>query len=169
MIRNYILVICFFLITGCAGFEFVYNDDPAIDNIKNKTFFNVVGEEKDVVILYLNKRLGRPENEESKIYLLDITIAKKTKALGIEKNAVASNLEITHVIKYILKDYKTSCDILIQEFLTRSTYNTKSSGYNFGSDLSKESISKKNIETNIINFIDFIVSSDISFDCNDEA
>ena len=61
-----------------------------------------------------------------------------------------------------------NCLILEKKIETITSYNTKSAGYSFGSDLSKEELITKNIKSNIDMFFNDISLSNVKYNCNNE-
>ena len=56
-------------------------------------------------------------------------------------------------ISYDFYNLSKNCKIFYKEVQTKNTYNSKSSGYSFGTDLSKEESENQNIEKNVNEFM----------------
>tara|TARA_B110000438_G_scaffold297848_1_gene344929 strand:- start:2582 stop:3085 length:504 start_codon:yes stop_codon:yes gene_type:complete len=139
------LLFLFLIIFSCSSWEFVYKD--ALPNpLKGKTeiFQNTTN---SFAYQYLKQRLDNSQNSN---YKLIVSFTKKTANLITKKDQTASKIEISYLISYLVKDKKKQCDVYNKKFKTNSYYNSKSSGYSFGTDLSKknteESVVKKNID-----------------------
>ena len=151
---------------GCGGFEFVYNKHPIIKNLENKIAFQVSGDDSSVLVSKLNSKFGL-RGDEGK-YILIADVVRNIKPLVYEKDGTVSKQEVSHNITYTLLDSDEGCTIKNKKVFTYTNYNTASSGYNFSSDLSKKEIIERNIETNVDDYIDFIVSDVISLVCQSE-
>ena len=158
MKKNFLYLIIFlFALHGCASFEFVYNDNIKNNILDKKTAFNISGDD-DTIIKIEIKNLIKESNPNKEDFVLSIKSEKKTKNLVVEDNQVASQVEIIHTIKYELFSVVKACNIDRRKVVTIGEYNIKSSGYDFGSDISKNNIIKDNITKNVneyLNFLDF--------------
>ena len=60
---------------------------------------------------------------------------------------------MSHTINYNLIKSNKKCSILAKKITTTANYNSKSAGYNFGTDISKTETIEGNIVNNINNFL----------------
>ena len=73
----------------------------------------------------------------------------------VKKNQVAEKINYTLEVKYELF-YKTSdCKIFNEKITSKFSFTPKSSGYNFGADISFENLYTESIIKNIESFIGF--------------
>jgi hypothetical protein len=131
--NKYLFLFLFLIIYSCSGWEFVYKDvlpNPLKD--KTEIFQN---ETNSPVYQYIKQKLGNSKNNN---YKLIVSFTKNTSNLVTQKDQTASKIEISYSINYHIKDIKKSCDVYNKDFKTSSYYNSKSSGYSFGTDLSKK-------------------------------
>ena len=159
-------LILFFFLIGCSGYEFVYNNSPVIDNIKNKIFYAVSGDSVTVVKSVLNGKLGISQKDGP--YSLSVESVKTVKALVIDKEASATKSETSYEIKYSLVKKESECSPITKKITTKGIYNSKSSGYSFAVDLSKKEMNNKNIASNVDSFINHIIASKELIDCWNE-
>ena len=83
----------------------------------------------------------------------------------VEKDGTASRFDIKIIINYTLKNTNKSCQILSKEITTTSSYDSKSAGYSFGTDLSENKVLTQNIHSNIDEFLVYVVRSGIDMSC----
>ena len=102
--------------------------------------------------------------------LIQIIYSKKnTVASVIEKDATASKFDIEYKINYYLKNRKENCTIMTESIRTISSYDSKSEGYSFGTDLSEKEVSTINIHSNIDNFINNLSILKNNLSCKNES
>jgi len=164
---------CFILLVtifcySCSDFSFVYNTKNIIsyNQLKNKTSVSVTGDDVEEIHAYVFQKIRDPKDEPT--YNLLISSTKKTKAIIIEKDATASKFSISYDINYTLTSAGNSCVSLTKTISTKTTYNTKSAGYSFGSDLSKLDAAKKILWSNIDQFFVHLNFNSDSLSCNNE-
>tara|TARA_B100001250_G_C19748880_1_gene766711 strand:- start:810 stop:1319 length:510 start_codon:yes stop_codon:yes gene_type:complete len=160
------IVLISFLLWGCSNFEFVYNSGniKIKNSIKEKTIFSISGDDSDIISTYLNNQIGSPKKGGAS-YLITVNSKKSVEGTVIEKDATASKINIEYNILYEFKNIKQNCLIIKKELKTKSTYDSKSAGYSFGSDVSEKETSTKIIKTNIDNFLNDLYLSKISLSC----
>ena len=157
------------LLYSCSNFEFVYEknrENEILKKLKKEMSYNVEGD--DLIIL---KQLIAEEIGISNLmpkFKLDIKSTRSDMNIIKEKDQTASKIEINHQINYHLKSNIENCTIIKKRIDSKTTYDSKSSGYNFGSDLSKKEITKKNIEQNINKFFTTISNTLDDLKCNNE-
>ena len=156
----------FVFIIGCANVEFVYNENRPADKIQNQIQLSVIGNGKPEIVKYFSEKIG--ENEEKGSLVLKVISTKTEKNLVTENDGSTSKSEITHSIQYNLLKKEKSCLISKKTINTRSIYNSKSAGYNFGTDISIAEISKTNIQDNIDEYLNYILAKYDSLKCINE-
>lgn len=160
------IVLISFLFWSCSNFEFVYNSGSVKikNSIKEKTVIAVSGDDSDIISSYLNNQIGSPKKGSAN-YLIIVNSKKSVGGTVIEKDATASKINIEYNIVYEFKNIKQSCLIIKKELKAKSSYDSKSAGYSFGSDVSEQETSKKIIKTNIDNFLNDLYLSEINLNC----
>ena len=158
MKKLYLLFI-FIILNNCGGFEFAYKTNDNIFLLKDTTKVGVSGDSAYDIHVSLKDLIGN--NQDNPKYILTVNSTKTEVADSINKDATASKFIIKYSINYDLYNLIKNCQIFYKEIATTSVYNTKSAGYSFGTNLSKNESSIKNIDNNID---DFIVFSKISSD-----
>ena len=162
-----ISVLFVFLLSGCAGFEFVYNSATYnVSKLNDKTKIEVGGDSSELIGSYLTKKIGSSNSDGD--YSLVVNSTKKVEATVIEKDATASKFSIEYNLSYRLKNNQENCVILEKEIITNSSFDSKSAGYSFGTDLSQKEASIRNFNSNIDKFFDLLNSSYSNLDCNNE-
>ena len=139
----------FFFLFGCANLEFVYEKKDK-NLLKNSTSLILVGDQKDIVYSQLFSLVGR--NIE-KIYILEVDVKEIISKEVIDSDSATSKYNVSHAITYKLTKAKINCSLLEKKITTTNNYNSKSAGYNFGTDVSKTKTIENNIINNIENFL----------------
>jgi len=158
-----LLFVFVFGIYSCTNLKFVHKSYDESNIPKNQIKFTVYGKDRDIIINYLKKNIGDPDNKHK--FLLTINSSKNSKALVIDKDATASKIEVEYVMSYNLINIQENCIISNQTLSTKSSYNTKSSGYSFGTDIAETELSVKNIELNVERFLNTLSQRENGFDC----
>ena len=148
--RIFFLIPLLVLIISCSGFEFVYTID-SFDKIKEKIFFSIRGDNKDIINSYLLNKFGKTGSDP--VYILYIVSSGSIEAVVIESDATASKFMIKHDLKYKLNNISKKCAVLEKNILTENLYDAKSAGYSFGTDLAEKELYTKNLHSNIDQFI----------------
>ena len=164
--KIFLLILLLVLIINCSNLEFVYNSSYN-SKVKEKTLLSISGDNKNIINSYLLNKLGEVKGNPT--HILSIVSKSTIEAVVMETDATASKFMIEHDFKYILKNIGNNCIIVEKSILTTYIYETKSAGYSFGTDLAEKELSKKNIHSNIDQFIDelFINYSDLK--CKNES
>ena len=170
MILRKIISLFFCLIfISCSNFEFVYDYPSSIKNLQNKTLLSIAGDDIDIINSYLLNKL-RPLTEKKEYdYILIIYSKKNITASVIEKDATASKFNIEYKINYYLKNREENCTIISRSIETNSTFDSKSEGYSFGSDLSESQSATMNVQSNIDNFMNDLSILKTDFSCKNET
>jgi len=162
---NLLLISLF--ICSCSNLEFVYKTNDSSLKIKNATNLFVEGNESNEIYSYITSKLGASKNTDYKYKLL-IKSKKNEVAEVIEKDGTASKFSIEYIILYSFVNAKFGCKIFDKEISTKDYYDSKSEGYSFGSDFSKNELSKKLIYINIDQFIELINAKSDLEKCKNE-
>ena len=149
-----LLTITLLFFANCANLEFVYKSNEEINKLIRNTNLNTTGDESDEVYSYMVSLLSSPS--ASPEYILTINSIRKDEAQVILKDATASKFSIEYNILYDLYNMNKKCTVIQEEIITKDSYDSKSAGYSFGTDLSKKETRKKIISKNIDQFISII-------------
>jgi hypothetical protein len=90
-------------------------------------------------------------------------------AAVIKADATASKFMIKHDLKYKLDNINKKCTVFEKDILTKNSYDAKSAGYSFGTDLAEKELSTKNIHSNIDQFINELSTKFDYLECNNES
>jgi len=166
--RIFLLISLLFLITSCSDFQFVYNTSfQTINKISKNTLLSIRGDNRDIINSYLSSRIGEAENMPA--YALSIISDSLIEAVVIETDATASKLMIKHDLKYTFSDVVKSCIIFEKNILTKNLYDAKSAGYSFGTDFAEKELSKKNLHSNIDQFLNELSINYSNLKCKNEG
>ena len=164
--RIFFIIPLLALIINCSGFEFVYNI-ANFDKIKEKTLFSISGDNKDIINSYLSNKFGKVGGDP--VYILSVVSSESIEAVVIESDATASKFMIKHDLKYKLDNINKKCTVFEKDILTKNSYDAKSAGYSFGTDLAEKELSTKNIHSNIDQFINELSTKFDYLECNNES
>jgi hypothetical protein len=148
---------------SCSNYYFVYNNN--FEEFLEKTEIFISGDDYEILrsnFIDNSEKLGDIK------YRLEISSLKETKSAIIENDLTASAIEVKYVMVYRFSDIQKNCMILEKEITNSSTYKSRAEGYAFGSDLSKEEISKQLVENNINTFFQAVKTISDTFECPDE-
>ena len=166
--RIFIITSLFVLIISCSGLDFVYNTSFQISNkINENTLLSISGDNKDIINSYLLNKIG--EAGSNPAYALSIVSSGVIEATVIETDATASKFMIKHDLKYILNNISKNCIAFEKNISTKNLYDAKSAGYSFGTDLAEKELSKKNLHSNIDQFLNELSINDNNLKCNNEG
>ena len=168
MKKYFLFIIIMLFITNCANLDFVYESNKQIFiELKNNTSLIIIGDEADEVNAYIVSFLESTNNKNPN-YQLSINSKITEEAQVIGKDAIASKFSIEYHIGYSLYNINKKCKIIEAEIVTKDSYDSKSAGYSFGTDLSEKETRKKIISKNIDQFIAFVNRYDDLTSCNGE-
>ena len=154
-------------IVGCSDLRFVYDDShKKLNDLFEKTLVSISGDDSETIRIYIQSKVGAVLNRAT--YQLIVSSKKEITAAVLDKDATASKIQIKNTTHYSLINIKKSCVILNKEIETIASYNTKSEGYSFGSDLSESELLEKNLYSNIDIFFNNVILSNINFNCKNE-
>ena len=163
MKKNFFSIVVFVFLLGCSGFEFVYKDAVDVSKLKEKTSISVGGDNPEIVYAHIINKIGRKDTDYN--FELLVTSEKIVGAKVVKKEGTASKFDIKLIINYILINTSNNCQILSKEITTTSSYDSKSAGYSFGTDLSENKVLTQNIHSNIDEFLVYVVRSGIDMAC----
>ena len=163
MKKNFFYILAFVFLSSCTGFEFVYKDAVDVSRLKEKTSISVNGDNSEIVYAYIINKIGHKNLDYS--FELLVTSKKIVEASVVKKDGTASKFDIEIIINYALINTNNSCQILSKEIKTTSSYDSKSAGYSFGTDLSENKVLTQNIHLNIDEFLVYVVRSGIDMSC----
>ena len=166
MIKKIFLFFFLLILISCSNYKFVYDNVNNFNKIKGKTYLNISGEDAEIIHAYLIKQIKN--SKQDYLYKLNVISSKSIEAKVIEEDATASKFSIKYEMNYILIDKNNNCVILDKEILSYSSYDSKSAGYSFGSDLSKKESSSENIYSNINEFLNYIDTFNKNLECKNE-
>ena len=162
LIKKIFLILLTSVLVSCSDFIFVYDNNKAEVPIKNKTSMDVSGDGANIISLYLNKTIKKTDAPN---YRLKIFSEQKEFDLVTKDNQVATVINLQYKINYTLESALKKCLIINKSILTESSYDKKSSGYNFGSDLSRLNLAEELIEENIEKFFDHLRNNQQDLGC----
>ena len=85
-----------------------------------------------------------------------LSSVKTETAAVISKDATATKFNVQYLINYDLYNLYKNCSVFQKEITTVNSYNVKSDGYSFGTDLSQKETSQQIIRRNINEFIFYL-------------
>ena len=157
------LFILFFLF-GCSNLEFVYEKNDS-NFLKNSTSLNITGDQKNIIYSQLIKLIGQ---DVERIYILEADVRETISKEIIDSDSATSKYNVSHTIRYKLIKTNKNCSILEKKITTTTNYNSKSAGYNFGTDISKTETIGNNLRNNIENFLKVASTLSKSEICDNE-
>tara|TARA_Y100000590_G_C15170565_1_gene807186 strand:- start:39 stop:542 length:504 start_codon:yes stop_codon:yes gene_type:complete len=158
MIKNKLLFFfVLFFSFGCSDLQFVYNTADDVKIFNGKTKISARGEDIDVISNYLIKKFNNVSGDP--VYLVSVFSKKNVRTLVVDKDKTASKYEIGHEVNYDVENLENSCLIMRKTISTKTTYDSKSAGYSFGTDISAKEESINNLESNLNQFMSSLLSS----------
>ena len=109
-----------------------------------------------IVDNFFKKKVARKLEKDFPKYKLLVNSLKTETAQAINKDATATKFSIQYLINYNLYNLYKNCKVFNKEITTTSTYNVRSEGYSFGTDLSQKESSIQAINKNIDEFIFYL-------------
>lgn len=161
------LVLFFVLLTsGCANYSFVYDTKTNKNILDNLVSVEISGDDSSTIKQNLTKKINI--NNDSNTHILLISSKRKNQNLVVKENQTASKIEITYEIEYSLKSQSSQCLVLNKKIITSSSYNSRSAGLSFGSDLSKQKILEDTIKQNLKVFLEYVQVEHPEIECKNE-
>ena len=149
--NKFVCIFLSLLILSCDKLEFVYGDKERFSNpLYEKVIVTLQGKDLPYVKSYVSLLFGNKNNAE---YALSININEKQTKRSVETNQVISNLSYELEFVYSLKSNILNCVIYNKEKQTAFDIIPKSSGYNYGTDISLEKKYELAIKENLNEFI----------------
>ncbi len=155
MKKNLFLLGLLLILSSCEGLEFVYKTNIDAFFIKNNAEIVVEGDSASQIHAGLRSAIGTNKDDFPK-YKIFASSIKTEIAEVIKKDATASKFNIKYLISYDIYNLYKGCRLYLKEISTVSSYNVKSAGYSFGTDLSEKESITNNIDKNISKFIYFL-------------
>ena len=158
---RYVLVfVVFCILQSCSNIEFVYNDKKNLANpLYEKTKISTGGLELAFLKSYLPMFFGNTKNGK---YSLSIIIEEEKTRRSVETNQAVSDLRYELKFYYELKKIDESCLVFKKKILSSFSINPKSSGFNYGTDVSLEKKYELAITENLNEFVSTISDKDIN-------
>ena len=145
-----IIALLLFL-TNCTELEFVYKKNDS-NILEKNTALVIIGDDRDAVYDVMLGYISVPNNPKYKIV---IDSSRTDTATVIDTDATASKFSIKYSLLYDLYNLEKQCTVVNKKIVTESSYDAKSAGYSFGTDLSKQETALRSLEKNIsIFFVD---------------
>jgi len=154
----------FIFLFGCSNLEFVYEKNNT-DLLNNSTSIILVGDQKNVVYSQLVELIGQAVE---KTYILRIDVKETITKEIVGSDSATSKYNVSHTIGYKLIRANKKCSLLEKKITTTANYDSKSAGYNFGTDISKTRTIENNILDNIESFLKTVSSLSNTESCNNE-
>ena len=152
---RYVLVfVVFCVLQSCSNVEFVYNDKKNLANpLYEKTKISTGGLELAFLKSYLPMFFGNTKNGK---YSLSIIIEEEKTRRSVETNQAVSDLRYELKFYYELKKIEENCLVFKKKILSSFSINPKSSGFNYGTDVSLEKKYELAITENLNQFISYL-------------
>ena len=158
--KRIFLIIFIIFVSSCGEIDFVYNENKNLVNpLYQKTKINTSGLDINFMNSYLPMFFG--QNKED-LYTLSIFIDEKKIKRSVETNQATSKLryELKFVYTLILND--ENCVSFKKELFSNFSIIPKSSGYNFGTDVSLEKKYELATTENLNRFISILPDLDMN-------
>tara|TARA_B100001057_G_C22814464_1_gene936804 strand:+ start:998 stop:1486 length:489 start_codon:yes stop_codon:yes gene_type:complete len=158
---RYILVFfIFFILQSCNDIEFVYNDKKNLTNpLYENTKVSTTGLELAFLKSYIPMFFGNTKNEK---YSLSILIQEEKIRRSVETNQAVSDLRYELKFFYEVKKIDENCVIFKKKVISSFSINPKSSGFNYGTDVSLQKKYELAVRKNINQFISYLTSIDLN-------
>jgi len=161
----FVWIIIFFSLTSCTNINFLLDDSPNSDFIKNKTIVYFSGWDDPILKEVFFIRLGEASSNR---FLLTAEVIQKQTKRSVDENQVAKKIDYKIIINYGLSDTKDKCTNILNSQTSDFSFTPKSSGYNFASDVLFENLLRDAVLKNLDNFMSFTNSILQSQNCINE-
>ena len=161
-------IIMLFLLIGCTNLEFVYQQDKK-NPLSRSTSFLVTGDQTEVASNELSRILGT--NLDNNFFLV-INVKEAISSEVISEDSTTLKYNVSHELLYTLSrktNGNSDCILIEKKMTSTSNYDSKSAGYNFGTDISKTRTIEDNITNNIQNFVSSVYSLTDFKSCKNEG
>ena len=157
--KKFFGILVFLFLISCSNIEFVYEDDNGLINpLYEKTHVKTSGIDEAFINSYISTLFGI--NKENEFNLL-IEVEEKQTKRSVKLNQTVSNLRYELNFKYNLK-LNGGCTTYKKELLSYFTIKPKSSGYNYGTDISLEKNYELAVMDNLNRFLSFLENENIN-------
>lgn len=154
--NNFLIILLFFFISSCTNLQFVYDSEKNLINpLYDNTKVSVTGKDLSFIKSYIPMFFGNNINEE---YDLSIKIEENQKKRSVETNQATSNLRYELRFIYVLESRLNRCVTYKKEILSSFSIIPKSSGYNYGTDISLEKKYELAVSENLNRFTSLLSS-----------
>ena len=162
MTKKLSVLFFFIIVIGCSKFEFIHDKNLKANPLINNTSIYVDGDNIPILKTKLKEILGITNNLN-----FELKVSSKEKITNIvkETNMTASLIQIKYSLVYELKLIEKNCIIVKKEISNSRKFNSKSEGYNFGSDLSKKEIKESLIEENLRQYLNYLATNYELLEC----
>ena len=158
--KNLFFISIFIFIISCNDIDFVYKEDKNLINpLYEKTEVKTSGFNINFMKSYLPMFFG--ENKAGR-FNLSINIEQNKTKSSVKENQAASKLRYEIKLIYTLFLIEKNCVTFNKELISYFSIIPKSSGYNFGTDISLEKKYELAITENLSQFISIIAETDIN-------
>ena len=158
--KKLFFITLFIFIVSCTDIEFVYKENENLMNpLYEKTEVNVSGFNINFMNSYVPMFFG--DNKED-YFNLSIEVEQNKTKRSVETNQVASKLRYELKFIYTLFLNEKNCINFKRELTSSFSINTKSSGYNYGTDTSLEKKYELAITDNLNQFVSIIADRDLN-------
>ena len=157
--KKLFVIFMFLVLISCTNIEFVYEDDNGLINpLYEKTHVKTSGIDEAFINSYISTLFGT--NKANEFNLL-IEIEEKQTKRSVKLNQTVSNLKYELNFKYNLK-LNGGCTTYKKEVLSYFSIKPKSSGYNYGTDISLEKNYELAVMDNLNRFLSFLENENIN-------
>ena len=158
--KRFSILLCFCFFLSCSNLQFIYSDNGNLINpLYDNTKVNLKGKDLPFIKSYVPMFFGNNKNEE---YNLSIKIEEEQIKRSVEKNQATSILRYELRFIYILESKTNKCVTYKKEILSSFSIIPKSSGYNYGSDISLESKYELAVSENLNRFVSLLSGLDLN-------
>ena len=158
--KRFFLIIFSIFVSSCGEIDFVYNENKNLVNpLYQKTKINTSGLDINFMNSYLPMFFG--QNKED-LYTLSIFIDEKKIKRSVETNQATSKLRYELKFVYTLILNEENCVSFKKELFSNFSIIPKSSGYNFGTDVSLEKKYELATTENLNRFISILPDLDMN-------
>ena len=151
--KNIICIIGIFILSSCSNISFVYDEKNNTNPLYGKTVVETSGVELTFMNSYIPMYFGKVENEEFKLL---IKVKEEKTKRSVETNQTTSNLNYELEFRYTLKSIQKNCVLYNKKILSSFSVIPKSSGYNYGTDVSLEKNYELAVTENFNQFVSFL-------------
>tara|TARA_B100000963_G_scaffold236429_1_gene206670 strand:- start:233 stop:721 length:489 start_codon:yes stop_codon:yes gene_type:complete len=158
--KSFFYIILFIFLYSCADIEFVYKKNTNLKNpLYQKTQVKVLGSELNFINSYVPVIFG--ENKED-IFSLFIDIEEKKIKSSVKTNQVTSTLRYELRFLYTLFLNQENCMAFKKEIVSNFSIISKSSGYNYGTDISLEKKYELAVTENLNEYVSFLSNLELN-------